>query len=92
MTKADLIEDIYKNLGTTYKESELLLETILNSMVRALRAGDKVEIRGFGTLRTRSRGARIARNPRTGVRVEVPAKRIAHFKVSRELLAALNRR
>jgi nucleoid DNA-binding protein len=47
--------------------------------------GDKVEIRGFGSFRTRQRRARVGRNPKTGARVEVPAKRIPFFKLSKEL-------
>jgi len=61
------------------------VERILDSMVRALDRGDKVEIRGFRSLRTRQRRARIGRNPKTGARVEVPAKRIPFFKPSKEL-------
>jgi integration host factor subunit beta len=58
---------------------------IFDSIVRALRAGDKVEIRGFGSFHTRRRGARIGRNPKTGARVEVAPKKIPFFKPSKEL-------
>lgn len=90
MTKADLIADVLPTLESTQKEAAQVVEIILDSMVRALRAGDKVEIRGFGSFRTRSRQTRTARNPKTGARVKVPAKRIPFFKPSREILAALN--
>ena len=59
-------------------------------MTHAIEAGDRIEIRGYGSLDTRNRAARIGRNPRTGEKVEVPAKSIAFFKPSRELLTAIN--
>jgi len=58
--------------------------------VRSLRAGDKIEIRGFGSFRTRQRKPRIGRNPKTGDRVEVPAKKIPFFKPSKELKDLVN--
>jgi len=58
--------------------------------VRSLRAGDKIEIRGFGSFRTRQRQPRIGRNPKTGARVEVPAKKIPYFKPSKELKDVVN--
>jgi integration host factor subunit beta len=63
----------------------VIVERILDSMVRAIDRGDKVEIRGFGSFRTRQRQARVARHPKTGARVEVPAKRIPFLKPSKEL-------
>jgi integration host factor subunit beta len=55
-----------------------------------LRTGDKIEIRGFGSFRTRQRQSRVGRNPKTGARVEVPAKRIPYFKPSKELKELVN--
>jgi integration host factor subunit beta len=68
----------------------VILETIFDSVVRSLRAGDKIEIRGFGSFRTRQRKPRIGRNPKTGERVEVPAKKIPFFKPSKELKDLVN--
>ncbi len=62
------------------REAEDVVETVLRSMVQALRVGDKVEIRGFGRFDSRQRAGRIGRNPKTGETVEVPAKRIPFFK------------
>jgi integration host factor subunit beta len=59
-------------------------------VVRSLRAGDKIEIRGFGSFRTRQRKPRVGRNPKTGERVEVPAKKIPFFKPSKELKDLVN--
>ena len=92
MTKADLVEEVSRVIEMTRKDSAIILEAMLDSMVRSLGAGDKVEIRGFGSLRTRRRQGRIGRNPRTGVPVAVPAKRIRYFKPSQGLKALINQR
>ena len=75
MTKADLIEEVSRVVEMTRKESEVIVEAIFDSIVRSLRGGDKIEIRGFGSFRTRQRQPRVGRNPKTGARVEVPAKK-----------------
>ena len=85
MTRADLTEEVYRAIGTPLKESDLIVRAIFDSVVRALRSGDKVEIRGFGSFHTRQRRARIGRNPKTGARVQVPTKKIPFFKPSKEL-------
>jgi len=85
LTKTDLVKNVSAAIGITHKEAEFVLETILSSVVRGLRTGDKVEVRGFGSFRTRQRQGRIARNPKTGARVEVPAKSIPYFTPSKEL-------
>jgi len=90
MTKADLIEEVSRLAEVTRKDSEVIVETIFDSVVRALRSGDKIEIRGFGSFRTRQRKPRIGRNPKTGDRVEVPAKKIPFFKPSKELKDVVN--
>ena len=90
MTKADLIEEVSRVVEMTRKESEIIVETIFDSIVKSLRSGDKIEIRGFGSFRTRQRQARIGRNPKSGERVEVPAKRIPFFKPSKELRDIVN--
>ena len=90
MTKADLIEEVSRVVEMTRKESEVIVESIFDSIVKALRGGDKIEIRGFGSFRTRQRQPRIGRNPKTGTRVEVPAKKIPYFKPSKELKDLVN--
>jgi integration host factor subunit beta len=91
MTKADLIEEVSRVVEMTRKESEIIVEAIFDSVVRALRGNEKIEIRGFGSFRTRQRQARVGRNPKSGARVEVPAKRIPYFKPSKELKDLVNR-
>ncbi|MCP5114956.1 MAG: integration host factor subunit beta [bacterium] len=90
MTKADLIEEVSRVVEMTRKDSEVIVEAIFDSVVRSLRGGDKIEIRGFGSFRTRERQARIGRNPKTGDRVDVPAKKIPYFKPSKELKDLVN--
>jgi len=90
LTKADLIEEVSRVVDMTRKDSEVIVEAIFDSIVRALRTGDKIEIRGYGSFRTRQRQPRVGRNPKTGTRVEVPSKRIPYFKPSKELKDLVN--
>ena len=90
MTKADLIEEVSRAIVMSRKDSEVIVETVFDSIVKTLRSGDKIEIRGFGSFRTRERKPRVGRNPKTGARVEVPAKKIPFFKPSKELKDVVN--
>ncbi len=90
MTKADLIEEVVRVTELPRKESETIVETIFENIIQALQAGDKIEIRGFGSFRTRQRRGRTGRNPKTGAKVEVPPKRIPFFKASKELKDFVN--
>jgi len=90
MTKADLIEEVSRAVEMPPKESQVIVDAIFDSIVRSLRGGAKVEIRGFGSFRTRQRQSRVGRNPKTGTRVEVPAKKIHYFKPSKELKDVVN--
>jgi integration host factor subunit beta len=90
MTKAELIEEVSNVVEMTRKDSETIVETIFDSIVNSLHKGEKIEIRGFGSFRTRQRQPRVGRNPKTGSRVEVPSKRIPFFKPSKELRDLVN--
>src|SRR5438309_12126539 len=90
MTKADLVEEVIRTTELPRKESEAIVETIFESIIQALQTGDKIEIRGFGSFRTRQRRGRVGRNPKTGAKVEVPPKRIPFFKPSKELKDFVN--
>ena len=90
VTRADLIEEVSRAVHLTRKESEITMDSIFDGIVKALRRGEKTELRGFGTFRTRQRQPRIGRNPKTGARVEVPAKKIPYFKPSKELKELVN--
>jgi integration host factor subunit beta len=90
MTKAELVEEVTTVGDLTRRDAEVIVETIFDAVVGALRDGDKVEIRGFGSFRTRSRNPRVGRNPKTGAKVDVPAKRVPFFKPSKELRDLVN--
>lgn len=90
MTKADLIDEVAGAVEMSRKDSEVIVETIFDSIVKSLRTGDKIEIRGFGSFRTRQRNSRVGRNPKTGATVAVPAKKIPYFKPSKELKDLVN--
>ncbi len=85
MTKVDLTDRVTALGDLTRRDSEVIVETMFDAIVGALKAGDKVEIRGFGSFRTRQRNSRTGRNPKTGAAVSVPAKRVPFFKPSKEL-------
>ena len=90
MTKADLVEEVAKVTELTRKDSEVIVDTLFDSVIKALKTGDKLEVRGFGSFRVRQRNARVGRNPKTGEKVEVPAKRVPYFKPSKELKDLIN--
>jgi integration host factor subunit beta len=90
MTKADLVDKVTALGDLTRRDGEIIVDTLFESVIGALKSGDKIEIRGFGSFRTRQRNARIGRNPKTGDKVDVPAKRVPFFKPSKELRDSVN--
>src|ERR1700691_3002147 len=90
VTKAELVEEVSRVTELPRKESEAVVETIFDSIIAALQSDDKIEIRGFGSFRTRQRRGRTGRNPKTGAKVEVPPKKIPYFKPSKELKDFIN--
>jgi integration host factor subunit beta len=89
MTKQSLTVELARVLETSHQEAEQILDAVLRAIVRALQRGEAVEIRRFGSFRLRRRAARLGRNPRTGQSVEVPARPVAYFRPSKELLQLL---
>jgi nucleoid DNA-binding protein len=89
MTKADLVEQVADAIGPgiTKKDCALVVDGLLNAIKNALAEQENIEIRGFGTFKVRKRKARMARNPRTGEAVEVPARLVPIFKPSKDLRA-----
>ena len=90
MTKSDIVEQIYERVGFSKKESAELVEMVFNIIKRALEAGEKVKISGFGNFVVREKSARRGRNPRTGEVIELSARRVLTFKPSNVLKDALN--
>ena len=92
MIKSDLIRRIASQNPNLYqRDIENIVNAILGKIVEALRRGDRVELRGFGTFSGKIRGARKGRNPKTGAEVQVAQKVIAFFKTGKEMRARLNR-
>ena len=90
MTKADLVDEVAKLSNLTKKETELIVNTIFDSITGALAKAEKVELRGFGSFRIRHRNSRKGRNPKTGTNVDVPQKRVPFFKVGKRLKELVN--
>ena len=91
MTKSVLIEKVAEKVeGLTRNQTEIVIETVFESIKKALMSGEKIEIRGFGNFRLKTRNPRKARNPKTGETVEVPGKKVLYFKVGKALKEALN--
>jgi integration host factor subunit beta len=86
MTKSGLIERVAElTPHISKKDTEIVVNTIFDSMTEALKRGDRIEIRGFGSFQVKIREAREGRNPKTGEEVHIPAKRTPFFKVGKEL-------
>jgi len=90
MTKAELVEGVSKNSGLSKKDAEVIVQTVLDSIIDSLQSGEKVELRGFGSFRLRERAPRQGRNPKTGEKVQVPAKKVPYFKPGKELRELIN--
>ena len=91
MTKAALVEEVSRVADLTKKHSEVIVDTVFRSIILALRRGEKIELRGFGSFRLRQREPRKGRNPKTGDRVDVPPKKVPYFKPGKELKELINR-
>ena len=90
MTKAELVEEVARVSDLTKKHSEIIVNTVFDSIIEALQKDEKIELRGFGSFRIRQRRSRQGRNPKTGDKVDVPAKRIPYFKPGKELKELIN--
>ena len=85
ITKKDLVEEIASRAGLTQVDTKVVVENFLDAISNALIEGKNIEIRGFGRFKLRMRGARTARNPRTGEKVNIDAQIRPVFEASREL-------
>jgi integration host factor subunit beta len=84
MTKSGLIQLVASEANLKRKEAQTVVNIFFNSITVALMQGEKVELRGLGSFRTKKRGSRVGRNPQTGAKVEVPSKTIPYFKPGKE--------
>lgn len=90
MTKSDIVEAVYQNVGFTKKRAAEVVNLILDTMKDALEDGDKVKISGFGNFEIRMKEARKGRNPQTGAEITISERRVLSFKPSQVLKDRLN--
>ena len=90
MKRSDIEKELADKFNLQPSQSEQILDTIIEHMTEVLEGGGRIEIRGFGSFFTKSYGAYEGRNPRTGAKVMVSAKKLPHFRPSRELITKLN--
>jgi integration host factor subunit alpha len=90
LTRADLSEAVYKQLGLSRSESAALVELMLNEISSAVERGENVKLSSFGSFLVRSKGERVGRNPKTGVEVPITPRRVMVFKASNVLKARIN--
>ena len=85
MTKVELIDKVAEGLGLPKREIEKMLEKLIATIQNALKEGQKVSVAGLGTFVVKEKKERMARNPKTGEAVHVPAKRAPKFRPGKEL-------
>ena len=90
MTKSELVSEIAKSADLNNKQAEAALNTFTASVTKALGAGGKVQLIGFGTFDVKERAARTGRNPRTGESIDIAASKIVSFKAGSALKEAVN--
>jgi len=89
LKKGVLVEAVQEALGTTKADAEKAVDTIVETIVKAMKAGDELAIAGFGTFLAKNRKAREARNPKTGATVHVPATTVPKFRAAKALKEAV---
>mgnify|MGYP003133451854 FL=1 len=90
ITRADLAEAVYKEVGLSRNESSELVETVIEEISDALVAGDNVKISSFGSFSIKEKGERIGRNPKTGVEVPISPRKVLVFRASHVLKDRIN--
>ncbi|WP_375409956.1 integration host factor subunit alpha [uncultured Methylobacterium sp.] len=90
VTRADLSEAVYQEVGLSRTESSALVETVLSEICACLAQGETVKLSSFGSFVVRSKGRRVGRNPKTGVEVEIEPRQVMVFKPSNVLKARIN--
>lgn len=90
ITRADLAETIYEEVGLSRNESSELVESILDEMMEAMVGGENVKVSSFGSFAIREKGERVGRNPKTGVEVTISPRKVLVFKASHVLKDRIN--
>ena len=90
MTKADIVDSVYERVGITKKEATDYVDAVFEAMKETLENGDELKVSGFGKFEVRQKGERVGRNPRTGVEIMIPERKVLRFKISQVLKDQLN--
>ncbi|TXD39528.1 integration host factor subunit alpha [Lujinxingia vulgaris] len=90
MTKADIVDTVYEKVGITKREASDYVDTIFEVMKETLEDGEEIKVSGFGKFEVREKGERVGRNPRTGIEIVIPERRVLRFKVSQVLKDSIN--
>src|SRR5690554_913569 len=91
MTKADMVDIISASVGLTKVETEAVVNGFLETVIEAMKRGESIELRGFGSFKVVKRAQRVARNPKTNEEVIVPEQYVPMLKVSREFKESVNK-
>lgn len=92
ITRSDVVDAIYSEIGLSRKDSNDILDMVINEIVKELSDGNEVKLSRFGTFSLRDKNARIGRNPKTGVSATISPRRVISFKASQTLRNRINRR
>lgn len=90
ITRADVAETLYKEVGLSRKDSGEILDMVLAEIVSELASGNDVKLSSFGTFALRDKKPRVGRNPKTGVEAEISSRRVISFKPSQSMRKAVN--
>ena len=85
MTKSDLVDSVAAKAGMTKKDSARAVDAVFDTIKEQLKAGDKVQLVGFGSFEVKQREARVGRNPKTMEEIRIPARRVPVFRPGKEL-------
>jgi len=91
MTREEIITQVAKDTNSTKVAAKAALDSVLDSITKALKKGGRVSLVGFGTFSVSKRAERMGRNPRTGAAIQIPARKVARFKAGKELSSAVNK-
>lgn len=89
MNKTDLVNSVAEQAELTKKDAAQVVDVVFDTILNSLKAGDAVQILGFGNFEVRDRAARTGRNPQTGEEIEIPASKVPAFKPGKQLKEAV---
>ncbi len=90
MTKAEIVDEISKETGLTKLETKAVVDGVLSTIINAVASGKRIELRGFGVFKSKTRKPRVARNPKTGASVPLEERSVPVFKPSPDFLKKVN--